>query len=94
MIWLDMANLPVLGVFFQSAHHVLRVDNLAHLLALEWVTLNGIWCSSSVASLASWSALSLPGMPQWLGHQEIDIKRFSCVVRRGRITWWNLRVKY
>ena len=72
---LAIAYLPTLGEFFQSICHSLRDDDLARLFALEYVTLKGIWRSSSVASFASLSALSFPVMPQWLGHQEIDIFR-------------------
>ena len=71
-----MAYLPTLGEFFHSFCHSLSIDDLACLLAFECDMLNGIWRSSSVASFASWSALSLPGMPQWLGHQEIDTLGF------------------
>ena len=46
-----------------------------------------------MASLASESALSFPGMPQWLGHQDTMIRRFGWVSRRGRIRLWKLSVK-
>lgn len=75
LILLAIAYLPTLGEFFHSVCHSLREDNLARLLAFEYVTLNGVCLWSSVASLANLSALSLPRMPQWLGHQEIDIFR-------------------
>ena len=46
-----------------------------------------------MASFASLSALSFPGILQWLGHQEIEILRFSCVVSSGCMILWNLSVK-
>ena len=88
-----MANLPTFGECFHSICQSLRTDDLARLLAFEWVALNGIWQPSSVASLASWSALSLPSIPQWLGHQEIETLRFSWVSRSGLMIWWNLIAK-
>ena len=89
----DIAYLPTLGEFFHSICHDLRTDVLALLLALEWETLNVVWRSSSVAFLASLSARSLPGIPQWLGHQEIETLRFSWVSSKGRMVWWNLIAK-
>ena len=90
---LAIAYLPTLGEFFQSICHILREDVLALLLALEYVALKGVWRSSSVASFASLSALSLPEMPQWLGHHDIETFRFSWFVSRGLMVWWNLRAK-
>ena len=42
-----------------------------------------------MASFASWSALSFLAIPQWLGHQEMEIFRFSWVVRSGLAMLWN-----
>ena len=92
-ILLAIAYLPTLGEFFHSVCHSLMVDDLARRLALEYVTLNGVCLPSSVASLANLSALSLPSMPQWLGHQEIETFRLACVVMSGLMVWWNLRAK-
>ena len=47
--------------------------------------LNGIWQLSEVASLARASALSFPGMSQWLGHQARVIVRAGFESRRVRI---------
>ena len=47
-----------------------------------------------MASLASSSALLLPGMSQWLGHQDIVMDKLGWFSRRGRIVWWNCREKY
>ena len=89
-----MANLPSLGVFLHSCCQSLRQDRLARRLAFERETLNGTCRSRVVASFASSSALSFPGMPQWLGHQAIEIERFSLASRIGLRIWWNLIVKY
>ena len=91
---LAIAKRPVLGDFFQSCCHSNSVLLLALLLALDRVTLNGIWRPSDVASLASSSALSLPRMSQWLGHQDIVMVKLGWFSRRGRIVWWNCREKY
>lgn len=77
VIRLAMAYLPVLGVFFQSFCHILTTVLLDLRFALDLVVLKGIWQPSVVASLARVSALSLPGMPQWLGHQATVMERFG-----------------
>ena len=57
------------------------------------MALKGIWQPSSMASLASLSALSFPLIPQWLGHHKMEILRFSCAFSRGCMVWWNLSAK-
>ena len=91
---LAIAYLPVLGVFLHSFCHNLVMAPLDLHLALDLVVLKGIWHPSEVASFARELALSLPGMPQWLGHQDIVIQRLGCVSRRGHIRLWKLSVKY
>ena len=72
-----IANLPVLGVFFQSLAHIFSVVVLIRRLAFDRVVLNGIWHPRAVASFARASALSFPGMSQWLGHHEAVIVRWG-----------------
>ena len=67
-----MANRPTLGEFVHSCCHSTRHSLLALRLALARVTLKGVCHSRDVASLTSSSALSLPGISQWLGHHDID----------------------
>ena len=87
-IQLAIANLPTLGVFLHSSCHSFSVVLLDWRFALECVTLKWIWRSNEVAFfLASLSALSLPGMSQWLGHHATEIDRFSCVSRMGHNVW-------
>ena len=86
-IWFAIAYLPTFSEFIQSVCQSFNVVLLALLLAFVWETLKGVCRSRSVASFANWSALSLPGMPQWLGHQAIDTERFLWVVRRGWMVW-------
>ena len=74
---LAMAYLPVKGVFFQSFCHILIMVLLDLRFAFDLVVLKGIWHPSDVASLARESALSFPGMPQWLGHQATVMDRFG-----------------
>ena len=76
---LAMAKRPSLGELDHSFCQIFPMVLLALLLALDRVVLNGIWHSSFVASLASASALSLPGMSQWLGHQASEIERLVFV---------------
>ena len=71
-------NWPSLGVFFHSICQSLR---------LERVMLKGIDLLSDVASLASSSALSLPGISQWLGDNETSMERFFCASRSGLRVW-------
>ena len=89
-----IANLPTFGVFFHSICHSLVIAFLVLRLAFDLVVLKGISHLCVVASLARVSALSLPGMPQWLGHHATVKERFGCVSRRGRMWLWKLRVKY
>ena len=67
---LAIAYLPVMGVFLHSFCQILVIALLDLRLALDLVVLKGIWHPSDVASFAKESALSFPGMPQWLGHQD------------------------
>ena len=70
---LDMANLPELLETFQSFSQSLVVVVLDLLLAFDLEVVKGIWHLREVASFARVSALSLPGMSQWLGHHAMDI---------------------
>ena len=72
-----IANLPDFGVFFQSFTHIFSVVDLIRRFAFDRVVLNGIWQLSLVAAFARVSALSLPGMSQWLGHHDTEIIRFG-----------------
>jgi hypothetical protein len=67
------------------------------------VTLKG----NSVASFASWSALSFPGMPQWLGHVRSrligfrefpvavgDLVEFYCEILRGFGFWVDNTIRF
>ena len=80
-----IANLPTLGVSFHSFCHILVMAFLALRLAFDLVVLKGILHLCVVASLVRVSALSLPGMPQWLGHHTTVMERFGCVLRRGDV---------
>lgn len=61
----EIANLPDMLVFFHSCCQIFVVAVFDLRLALDLEVLNGIWQPSEVvASLASWSARSFPGMSQ------------------------------
>jgi hypothetical protein len=61
---LEIANLPSLEELYNSFCRSFMTELLALRLAFDRVVvLKGIWHSSAVASFASSSALSLPGVP-------------------------------
>jgi hypothetical protein len=62
-------------------------DALARLRAFVRVTPIGESSARAVASLASLSALSFPGMPEWLGHQERVMLTLGSDVRRWFMSW-------
>ena len=74
---LAIANLPCLGAFFHSCCHNFAVVLFTLLLAFAIVVLKGIWHPSEVASFARVSALSFPGISQWLGHHETETDKFG-----------------
>ena len=79
---LAIANLPEMLCTFQSFSHSFVVVVLDLLLAFDLEAVKGIWHLREVASFASESALSFPGMSQWLGHHATDIERRGCESRR------------
>ena len=86
---LAIAYLPSLGRFLHSICHIFSIVDLERLRALERDTLYGVCRSLWVASLASVSALSLPLMRQWLGHQAILIVSLLWVSSMGLSVLWN-----
>ena len=92
-IRLAIANLPTFGVFFHSWVQILVMAAFALRLALDRVVLKGIWQLREVASFASASALSFPGMSQWLGHQETVTVRLGWFSKLLRMWLWKLSVK-
>ena len=90
---LVMAKRPSLGELDHLFCQILAMVLLALLLVLDQVVLNGIWHSSFVASLAGASALSLPGMSQWLGHQVSEIERLVCVSSMCVTCLWKFSAK-
>ena len=90
---LAMVKRPSLGELDHSFCQILVMVLLALLLVLDRVVLNRIWHSSFVASLASASALSLPGMLQWLGHQVNEIERLVCVSSMCVTCLWKFSAK-
>lgn len=84
---LAIAKRPDRADFFHSWVQSLVVMAFARLSALVRVVLMGAFRASSVAFLARESALSLPWMFEWLGHQERVMLIVGLVDMRLVMVW-------